>query len=57
MIKIIKKLFKIFKKEKVYKNYFLKDNLKKEIETNLAEVGKWSYGNPSIYRWDWNLKL
>jgi hypothetical protein len=57
MINIIKKLFKIFKKEKVYKNYFLKDNLKKEIETNLAEVGKWSYGNPSIYRWDWKSKV
>lgn len=57
MINIIKKLYKIFKKEKVYKNYFLKDNLKKEIKANLAEVGKWSYGKPNIYRWDWKSKV
>ena len=57
MINIIKNLFKVFKKQKKYKNYFLKDNLKKEIEANLAEVGKWSYGNPSIYRWDWKSKV
>ncbi len=35
----------------------MKDNLKKEIEANLAEVGKWSHGNPSIYRWDWKSKI
>ena len=57
MIDIIKKLFKVFKKKKIYKNYFLKDNLKNEIDTNLVEVGKWSYGNPSIYRWDWKSKI
>ena len=57
MINIIKNLFKVFKKQKKYKNYFLKDNLKKEIDTNLAEVGKWSYGNPDIYRWDWKSKI
>jgi acetyltransferase-like isoleucine patch superfamily enzyme len=41
-----------FLKKKKYKNHFLKDNLKKEIEINAAEVGEWSYGNPQIYRWD-----
>ena len=54
---MIRKLLKKFKRNKKYKNYFLKDNLKKEIESNLAEVGKWSYGNPNIYRWDWTSKL
>ena len=57
MINIIKNLFKVFKKKKIYKNYFLKDNLKKEIDANLASVGKWSYGNPGIYRWDWKSKV
>ena len=54
---MIKNVLKIFKKKKIYKNYFLKDNLKKEIDTNLAQVGKWSYGKPRIFRWDWKSKL
>ena len=54
---MIKKFLKKFKKKKIYKNYFLKDNLKKEIESNLVEVGKWSYGKPRIFRWDWKSKL
>ena len=41
----------------IIKNYFLKDNLKKEIESNLVEVGRWSYGKPNILRWDWKSKL
>ena len=54
---MIKNFLKKFKKKKVYKNYFLKDNLKKEINSNLAEIGKWSYGSPRIFRWDWKSKL
>ena len=45
------------KKKKKYSNYFLKDNLKNEIKQNLAIIGKWSYGNPKIYRWDWKSKI
>lgn len=45
------------KKKKKYSNYFLKDNLKNEINQNLAIIGKWSYGNPKIYRWDWKSKI
>ena len=54
---MINNFFKKFKKKKVYKNYFLKDNLKKEIELKLAIVGKWSYGNPRILRWDYSSKI
>lgn len=54
---MIKKFLNKFKKKKIYKNYFLKDNLKKEIESNLVEVGRWSYGKPNILRWDWKSKL
>ena len=54
---MIKKFLKKFKKKKNYKNYFLNDNLKKEINSNLAVIGKWSYGNPRIFRWDWNSKI
>ena len=57
MFNNIKKFFKIFKKKKIYKNYFLRDNLKKEIKANLAEIGKWRYGNPTVYRWDWKSKI
>ena len=57
MIKYIKNFFRIFKKQKKYKNYFLKDNLKNEIDANLAKVGNWSYGSPTIYRWDWKSKI
>jgi lipopolysaccharide transport system ATP-binding protein len=46
-----------FKKKKKYLNYFLKDNLKNEISQNLAVIGKWSYGNPKIYRWNWKNKI
>lgn len=46
-----------FKKKKKYSNYFLKDNLRNEISENLAKVGKWSYGNPKIYRWNWKDKI
>ena len=46
-----------FKKKKKYSNYFLNDNLKNEISQNLAVVGKWSYGNPKIYRWNWKNKI
>ena len=46
-------MFKFFKKKKLkkYKNYFLKDNLKEDIQKNLAEIGDWTYGNPSVMRW------
>jgi len=54
---MIKKFLNKFKKKKIYKNYFLKDNLKKEIESDLVEVGRWSYGKPNILRWDWKSKL
>jgi len=54
---MINNFFKKFKKKKVYRNYFLKDNLKKEIELKLAIVGKWSYGNPRILRWDYSSKI
>lgn len=54
---MIKKFFNKFKNKKIYKNYFLKDNLKKEIESDLVEVGRWSYGKPNILRWDWKSKL
>ena len=54
---MINNFFKKFKKKKVYKNYFLKDNLKKEINLKLAIVGKWSYGNPRILRWDYSSKI
>ena len=57
MIKNIRNFFRSFRKKKKYKNYFLKDNLKDEIKANLAEVGKWSYGRPNIYRWDWKSKI
>jgi acetyltransferase-like isoleucine patch superfamily enzyme len=50
-------MLNLFKKKKIYRNYFLKDSLKKEIEKNLAEVGEWSYGNPKIYRWDYISKI
>ena len=53
----MKKIFNYFRSTKKYKNYFLKDNLVKEIETGLATIGKWSYGNPKIFRWDWSSKL
>jgi acetyltransferase-like isoleucine patch superfamily enzyme len=54
---MIKKFLNKLKKKKIYKNYFLKDNLKSEIDSNLVEVGKWSYGKPNIFRWDWKSKL
>jgi len=57
MIKNIRNFFRSFRKKKKYKNYFLKDNLKDEIKANLVEVGKWSYGRPNIYRWDWKSKI
>ena len=57
MFKNIKIYLKKFKKKKIYKNYFLRDNLKLEIEKNLAVIGKWSYGNPTICRWDWESKI
>lgn len=49
-------MIKLFKKKK-YQKYFLKDNLKDEIKKGLAKVGDWTYGNPSILRWDWKNKL
>jgi lipopolysaccharide transport system ATP-binding protein len=47
------------KKKKRHSNYFLSDNLKDEINKNLAVVGKWSYctSSPKIYRWDWKSKI
>ena len=53
------KLFSFLKKnkKKKYRNYFLRDNLKKEIKDGLASVGKWSYGNPNILRWNWKNKI
>ncbi len=53
----MKKILNLFKSPKKYKNYFLKDNLAKEIKSGLAIIGKWSYGSPKIFRWDWESKL
>ena len=44
MIKFLKK----FKK----KSFFLNDFLKDQIKLGHTIIGKWSYGNPAIYRWD-----
>jgi len=55
MIKNILNFF--YKKNKKHNNYFLKDNLKNEIKENFCNVGRWSYGNPKIYRWDFKSKL
>ena len=38
-----------FKKKKTF---FLKDNLKEEIEKGFLKVGDWSYGDIKIYRFD-----
>ncbi len=54
---MLKNFLKKYKKKKIYKNYFLKDNLKEEIDLKLTKVGRWSYGNPKILRWDWNSKI
>jgi acetyltransferase-like isoleucine patch superfamily enzyme len=43
--------------KKKYSNYFLKDNLKEEIKKKLSVIGKWSYGSPKIYRWNWKDKI
>ena len=48
MIKFLKK----FKKN----SFFLKSFLKDQIKLGHTVIGKWSYGNPVIYRWD-NSKL
>ena len=45
-----------FKKNK-YSNHFLKDILKEEIKKKLSVVGKWSYGSPKIYRYNWKNKI
>ena len=52
-------MFKFFKKKKLkkYKNYFLKDNLKEDIDKNYAQIGDWTYGNPSVMRWGTDHKL
>ena len=52
-------MFKFLKKKKLkkYKNYFLKDNLKEDIRKNYAEIGDWTYGNPSVMRWGTDHKL
>lgn len=42
---------------KKYLNYFLRDNLKIDIKKGYAKIGKWSYGNPKIYRWNSEDKL
>jgi acetyltransferase-like isoleucine patch superfamily enzyme len=47
----------LFFKKKKYSNHFLKDNLKEEIKKKLSVVGKWSYGNPKIYRYNWKNKI
>jgi chloramphenicol O-acetyltransferase type B len=46
-------MFNFLKKKKLkkYKNYFLKDNLKEDIQKNYAQIGDWTYGNPSVMRW------
>ena len=46
-------MFNFFKKKKLkkYKNYFLKNNLKEDIQKNYAQIGDWTYGNPSVMRW------
>jgi chloramphenicol O-acetyltransferase type B len=49
-------MLKLFNKKK-YQKYFLKDNLKNEINKGLAKIGDWTYGNPEVMRWDWNDKL
>jgi acetyltransferase-like isoleucine patch superfamily enzyme len=43
--------------KKKYSNHFLKDNLKEEIKKKLSVVGKWSYGSPKIYRYNWKNKI
>tara|TARA_B110000003_G_scaffold273697_1_gene311984 strand:- start:821 stop:1435 length:615 start_codon:yes stop_codon:yes gene_type:complete len=52
-------MFKFLKKKRLkkYKNYFLKDNLKEDIEKNYAQIGDWTYGNPSVMRWGTDHKL
>ena len=52
-------MFKFLKKKKLkkYKNYFLKDNLKDDIKKNYAQIGDWTYGNPSVMRWGTDHKL
>jgi acetyltransferase-like isoleucine patch superfamily enzyme len=52
-------MFNIFKKKKLkkYKNYFLKDNLKEDINKGYAQIGEWTYGNPNILRWETDDKL
>jgi len=52
-------MFKFLDKKKLkkYKNYFLKDNLKNDIDKNYAKIGDWTYGNPSIMRWGTDHKL
>lgn len=47
----------LFFKKKKYSNHFLKDNLKEEIKKKLSVVGKWSYGSPKIYRYNWKNKI
>lgn len=39
------------------KKFFLKDYLKTDIEKKICTVGKWSYGNPTIFKWDKNSRL
>ena len=42
------KFFKKFKKN----HFFLNDFLKDQVKMGHTIIGKWSYGNPVIYRWD-----
>jgi len=43
--------------KKKFKKYFLKDNLHDDIQKGYVTVGKWSYGKPNIFRWDWDSKI
>lgn len=45
-------MFNILSKKK--NNFFLKDTLKNNIDDGFVTTGKWSYGNPKIYRWSDN---
>jgi virginiamycin A acetyltransferase len=48
IIFIVIKFFKKCKKN----HFFLNDFLKDQVKQGHTIIGKWSYGNPAIYRWD-----
>jgi len=52
---IVQKFKQMFKKKKP--KFFLKDTMAEEIKKGLFTCGKWSYGNPKIYRWSNSSKI